>query len=306
MAPTPIDRRSFLGSIAAAGITGSAETPRKPLEVIDCHAHIYSDDQAAYPTLEKPYRPPPGKGTIAHLLAEMRAAGVKRAAAIQTATYYGADNRFLADSARRHTGVLVGVCNLNSDDPASPALLARYIKEFNVRGLRSTTAKSGKLDDPGANSLWTIANRLGITVSVLINRDKVEELETLARRYRSLPIVIDHCLNMKAGPELDPTLEAMVRLAKTPNLYAKLSFIPTGSAEAYPCRDLHQACRSVIAAFTPERCVWGSCFPCELWCPKATYAQHLQIFTQELGLKDGAKAAILDETPRKLWFERRA
>ena len=94
----------------------------------------------------------------------------------------------------------------------------------------------------------------------------------------------------------------MFALAALPTLHAKLSFIPTGSAEEYPCRDMHDPCRAVIKAFGPERCVWGSDFPCELWCPKVSYAQHLKIFTHELGLDQKAQRAILGETPRRLWF----
>jgi predicted TIM-barrel fold metal-dependent hydrolase len=48
--------------------------------------------------------------------------------------------------------------------------------------------------------------------------------------------------------------------------------------------------------------VWGSDFPCELWCPKVTYAQHLKIFTHELGLSADAQRAILWDAPKRLWF----
>ena len=56
--------------------------------------------------------------------------------------------------------------------------------------------------------------------------------------------------------------------------------------------------------FGPQRCVWGSDFPCELWCPKITYAQHLQIFTEELGLDASTKQVILGETAHRLWFQK--
>jgi predicted TIM-barrel fold metal-dependent hydrolase len=65
---------------------------------------------------------------------------------------------------------------------------------------------------------------------------------------------------------------------------------------------MHEPCHRIINAYGPERCVWGSDFPCELWCPKVTYAQHLKIFTHELGLNSQAAHAILWETPKRLWF----
>jgi predicted TIM-barrel fold metal-dependent hydrolase len=308
----PIGRRRFLGSLALGTVLANAKQeaafafaapPDQPPLVIDSHAHIYGEDETTYPTIEKPNRPPAGTGTVAHLLRTMRASGVRQATAIQTTTFYRFDNRFLADSARLHRDVMVGVCTLNPDDPASPALVERLVRDSNVRGLRSIPARSGRLDDPGVNALWAAAARLGIVVNVLVNRDQSNAIETMARRYPSLRVVIDHCLNLKAGPGLEATLHALERLAQVPNLHAKLTFIPTGSAQAYPCADLHDACRRVIAAFSPARCVWGSNFPCELWCPKITYAQHLAIFTRELGLDAPAQAAMLGETAHRLWFQ---
>jgi predicted TIM-barrel fold metal-dependent hydrolase len=304
-----IARRSFLGSVALGTSALLARPARAgpdgaPLLVIDAHAHVYGDDESAYPIIEKPYRPPAGTGTVAHLLREMETNGVTRVTVVQASTFYRWDNRFLTDTARQNRDVMAGVCTLDPDDPASPALLEKYVRESNVRGMRSVPARSGRLDDPGVDALWAAAERLGIVINVLANRDRTDEVLALARRHPGLRLVLDHGLNLKSGPTLEPTLRDLERLAQLPQVHAKLTFVPTGSAEPYPCREMHEPCRRVIAAFGPDRCVWGSDFPCELWCPKVTYTQHLAIFTRELGLAAGAKAAILGETARRLWFAR--
>lgn len=312
MANPNFTRRNFMTAAAAAsaasglGLTdrlapGAELAGNKPL-IIDCHAHIYSEDESKYPPIAKPYRPPAGKGTVAHLRHEMKAAGVRFATAVHTSTFYRWDNRFVADAARANRDVLVGVCTLNPDDSRSPAVLERYAKDNNIRALRSIPAKSGRLDDPGVNALWSTAERLGIVINVLINRDKRSELETLIGRHPNNRVVIDHCLNLSAGRETGAILSDMVALARVPQLHAKLSFVVTGSAEAFPFRDMHEPCRTIIKAFGPGRCVWGSDFPCELWCPKATYRQHLQIFTHELGLDAESKRLVLGDTPRRLYF----
>ena len=90
--------------------------------------------------------------------------------------------------------------------------------------------------------------------------------------------------------------------SQQPNVYAKLSCVVTGIAESYPFRDMHEPCRKVIAAFGPDRCLRGSDFPCELWCPKATYTEHLRVFTHEMGLDAEAKRSILGGTARRLYF----
>ncbi|MEX1233121.1 MAG: amidohydrolase family protein [Planctomycetaceae bacterium] len=308
--PHNVTRRDFLKTSAAvmgaASVVGMSDAAAADdgLLIIDCHAHIYSEDETKYPAIEKPNRPPEGKGTLAHLKQEMQANGVRYVTAIQTTTFYRWDNRFTADSARDNGDFMAGVVTLDPDDEQSPERLKGYVSDFNVRGMRSIPAKSGKLDDPGVDRLWAAAEELGIVINVLTSRDHRNEVEALARRHSGLRIVIDHCLNIKAGPDRDKIVGDVVALAKLPNAHAKLTFIPTGSAEEYPCRDLHQACLMVIDAFTPQRCVWGSDFPCELWCPKVSYAQHLKIFTHELGLDERTKKAILGETAQRLWFKK--
>lgn len=271
--------------------------------IIDCHAHIYGEDEKKYPTIEKPYRPPEGKGTVAHLRREMNAAGVKYVTAIQTSTFYRWDNRFTADSSRANREFMAGVITLNPDDLHSPGMLEQYVDQFNVRGMRSIPAASGKLDDPGVEELWRVAEEQGIVINALVGREKKGELEALIGRHPQLRVVIDHCFNLRAGDELKPTLAAMVDMAKHKNVHAKLTFIPTGSGEEFPCEDMYDACLEVIKAFGPDRCVWGSDFPCELWCPKVSYKQHLEIFTNRLGLEQEAKKAILGETAYDLWFK---
>ncbi len=305
-------RRQFLGAsgaataaaclTSAAGIAQAARIGASPPLLIDCHAHLYSEDESRYPAIVHPYRPPIGEGTVTHLRSEMRAAGVGFATAVQTSTFYRWDNRFIADASAANRDVLVGICTLNPDDPSSPSILERYVTQSNIRGLRSIPAQSGRLDDRGVDALWSAAERLGIAVNVLVNRDKRRELEALAQRHPTLPVVIDHCLNLNAGREQNDILSDMLALARVPTLHAKLSCVVTGSGELFPFRDMHGPCRAIIKAYGPTRCVWGSDFPCRLWCPKATYGEHLRVFTHELGLDAESQRHILGETARRLYF----
>jgi hypothetical protein len=122
-------RRDFLQAAGAGALAAAAAPDRaaralaeRPL-IIDCHAHIYSEDESKYPTIKEPYRPPAGTGTVEHLRREMQAAGVTLVTAIQTSTFYRWDNRFTADASRVNKAFMAGVCTLNPDDPASPRKL---------------------------------------------------------------------------------------------------------------------------------------------------------------------------------------
>ena len=273
--------------------------------IVDTHAHIYSPDETKYPPRDKPLRPPGGKASLEDLREVCRHREVDAICAIQTSTFYRFDNRYIRDSSKANPGWVAGVCTLDPDDPRSPGLLRQYVREYGLRGMRSIPARDGRLTHPGVEALWRAAQELGIVINVLVSRDKADQVEQMLAGFPELWVVLDHCLNLKAGPELEATLAAVLRLARFPNLHAKLTFIPTGSAGGYPCADMHDACMRVVEAFRPERCVWGSDFPNHLWTPKVSYAEHLRIFLMDLPLSDRDRAEILGGTANRLWFDGR-
>jgi predicted TIM-barrel fold metal-dependent hydrolase len=65
---------------------------------------------------------------------------------------------------------------------------------------------------------------------------------------------------------------------------------------------MHDTYLRIIEMYGPERCVWGSCFPLELWMPAITYAEHQRIFREEIAVDEKGPAAILGETANRLWF----
>jgi L-fuconolactonase len=272
------------------------------LLILDTHAHIYSEDEKRYPPVPKPLRPPGTTGSVASLERSLKANGVAGACIVQATTFYRWDNRFICDTAARTQRWTAAVCTLDPDDPHSPGLIKHFVQKYGIRALRSYPAKDGKLDNPAVAAQWKACGESGIAVNVLCNRDNADALARMLEKFPRQPVTIDHCLNLKAGADHDAILADLLRLAKYPNAHAKLSYLATGSAEPYPFRDMHDSCARIIRAFTPDRCVWGSDFPCELWTPKATYAQNLALFASELKMETAAREAILGKTARRLYF----
>ncbi len=273
--------------------------------IIDAHAHIYAGEDLRYPPIDNPIRPPGKTGTVQTLEALATKNHVAGVCIVQPGTFYRWDNRFICDVAKAHPKDMAGICALDPDDSKSPQLLKDHFADYGIRGFRSYVASDGRLDHPGVRALWSKAEQLGIAVNVFVTRDKSDDLARMLERFPRLPVVIDHCLIPKPSPELASSVADMTRLAKFANAYAKLSFLPLGSAETYPFRDMHEPCRRIIAAYGPDRCVWGSNFPCDLWTPKSTYAQNLRLFTHEMGLAKRAQQGILGRTAQKLWFKGR-
>jgi predicted TIM-barrel fold metal-dependent hydrolase len=191
--------------------------------------------------------------------------------------------------------------------------LERLVTGYNVRGLRMepTRASSPVFDHPGARRLWAAALRLGIIICAHIQPRTqfafIDQLAALLTAFPDLPVVLDHAAYPRAAEGVDSeTVAQVAKLACYTNLHLKLSFAVTGSEETYPFRDTHPIIRRLIEAFGPERCMWGSDFPCELWLRgKATYQSHLSVFTTELGLSKNEQAAILKDTPMRVWFSDR-
>lgn len=279
------------------------------MKIVDTHAHIYSEDVGHYPLKEDPYLPPPGKGTLAHLKQEMRDNGVDRVVMVHTSTAYLWDNRLVADMVAMNRDFATGVCTLNPNDPASPQVLEHYFKTRSVRGLRLYVQPDGKggatFELPGHLKLWEKAAELGVIICALINPPYLDALRRLMGRFPNVNVVLDHCANLNADDAPDgDRLKQVLAMAEVPRLYAKISFLVTGTKEPYPFKDTHVLGHKIIETFGANRCIWGSDFPCELWLKdaKATYAQHLRLFTHELDLDEATRNAVLGETAMKLWF----
>jgi len=270
--------------------------------IIDAHAHIYSTDAIRYPPRPKPLRPPAGTGTLEHLRREMTDNAVTACCVVQASSFYDFDNRFTMDTAANAPERFAGVCTLDPDNAQSAAELIRLSRNGSARGLRSLPSRAGLIDDPGVRALWRTAYETGTRVNLLIEQPLAEQAEILIRDFPRLPVVLDHCLNLKLGPTFKACMAALARLSNFKNVNAKLTFLPTGSGERFPCESLHAACLQVIGLFGPERCVWGSDFPNQLWTPKITYSEHVEIFTRILPISDQSRQHILGRSAARLWF----
>jgi predicted TIM-barrel fold metal-dependent hydrolase len=278
----------------------------KMSQIIDTHAHIYDPNETRYPKIAGPLRPPEGTGDIGHLRKEMNTAGVARVVLVQTGTAYRWDNRLLADSARAHADWAVGVCTLDPAAPESMTELERLVAGFNVKGLRMEPARFDPptFDHPAARRLWAAAQRLKVVLCAHIRSSFTSELAALLADFPEVPVVLDHAAYPRAAEGVESvTVTQVTELARFPNLNLKLTFAVTGSDEEYPFRDMHPILWRLIEAFGPDRCMWGSDFPCELWLKgKATYQSHLSLFTEALGLSENEQRSIFWTTPMRIWF----
>ena len=275
------------------------------MAIVDTHAHVYHPDESVYPMIVDPSRPPEATGTVDHLQRNMSEAGVERAVLIQTGSAYLWDNRLLADCARPNSAWAVGVCTLDPRSGESVTTLTDLVENHNVRGLRMEATKDAHplYYHHGAVRLWEAARDLNVVICAHLRTNHLPQLGDLLSRYPEVPVVLDHAAYPSASEGVDSeTVREVAGIARFQNLHVKLTFGVTGSDETYPFTDTHEILRAMIDSFGPDRCMWGSDFPCEHWLKKATYVEHLDLIREALGLSDGARSAILEETPTRLWF----
>lgn len=268
--------------------------------LVESHCHLYSEDDDRYPPgSDKPYRPPPGAGTVAHLEQMRRLVGITHAVAVQTHSYYRCDNRLMADAVAANGEWMVGVCNVPSDGAGSPDELER-LAAGGVRGLRlEYPPGGGTFYHPGSVALCARARDLGLVVNIHASgTDHYGDVARLLTEFPELTFCLDHCGYAK--PEAPAVLENVLALVGHARLHMKLSFW----AEADP--QYVAIGRQILAAYGPDRCMWGGNFPAELWHPKLSYAGHLAVLRDEICQTEAQRQAVLGETPLRVWFPQQA
>jgi len=275
------------------------------LLIVDSHAHLFSPNEKKYKPRKNPSRAPEGKGTLEHLRREMEATGVDAVCAVQVSGFYGFDNSYVIDLADEHRDWLAGIITLDPERADSPRKLGSLMNRTWVRGLRSIPTRRGRIDDHNVRALWTAARDAGLTVNLQIDASLADEAARLLDDFPDLLVALDHSMKLQAGPRVAETLSALDRLARYPNVHAKLSNIangPEACPDGYPCANFHEPIKEVIKMFGPERCAWGSHFPLEKYSPKLTYAESVKAYTEALGLSGRDQAEILGGTANRLWF----
>ena len=173
--------------------------------LFDTHAHVLSADLARYPysTLRGGARPPvsPVIFPVEELVRALDAGGVAHACIVQRATLYGYDNSYALDAAAAYPGRFVPIVVLDAQDPASPGLLKGLAATHRLGGLRIvapqlTEKDTAWLDSEEALGLWQAASDLALPVTIILYRRNNEAglaaLLGIARRFRDVPILIDH------------------------------------------------------------------------------------------------------------------
>jgi L-fuconolactonase len=189
---------------------------------------------------------------------------------------------------------VVGWVDLAS--PEAPARIARLSRNPKLRGLRPMLQS---LDDdawiaaPGLDPALDAMVAHGLSLDALVLTRHLPHLLALARRRPELAIVIDHGAKppIAHGDHDGAWARGVDGLAALPQVFCKLSGLLTEAAPGQGADALSPYVARLVAAFGPERLMWGSDWP--VLNLAGGYGAWLALARDLSGLTDAADLAAL-------------
>ena len=115
---------------------------------------------------------------------------------------------------------------------------------------------------PDLDPAFTVLVELGLTFDALVFTRHLAAIDTLAKRWPDLAIVIDHAAKPPfANSDLNAWRDAISIAAQNPSVFCKLSGLVTEMQIGQDTAVVAAAADHLLAIFGPERLMWGSDWP---------------------------------------------
>ena len=234
--------------------------------MIDAHVHIWQLDRGDYGWLTPALGPLHRDVRIADWRAVSAPCGVQGGVLVQAAPTE-AETAFLLHEAAGSPAVLgvVGWVDLLAPDaPARIETLARQPKLKGLRPMLQDIADPDWILDRALRPALAAMARCGLVFDALVQPRHLPRILRLAERHPDLRIVIDH--GAKPAIPGDPAgwaawTDGLQALADETAAFCKLSGLWTEAATGAPVDALARHAHWLLAAFGPQRCLWGSDWP---------------------------------------------
>jgi L-fuconolactonase len=264
--------------------------------VIDSHQHFWHYTQAEYDWISAEMAVIRRYFLPEHLMAEMAAAGVDGAIAVQ-ARQTVAETAWLLELARRCERVYGVVGWVPLCDPTVEGILEGLAAAPALRAIRHVV--QGEPDDefilrPDFNRGLAALRRFDLAYDILIYERHLPATLRFVDRHPDQRFILDHIAKPRLRDgQLEPWASRLRELARRPQVWCKLSGVVTeADPRAWTVEQFRPYLQTVLEAFGPERVLFGSDWPvCLVACP---YGRWLDIVRAALvGFSASEQAAIL-------------
>ncbi len=277
------------------------------LEIIDIHPHIISADTARYPISPREGHRSDWSSTrpitFEQLVAEMDESGVAKAAIVHSSTTYGHNNAYVADSVAQQPRRFTGVYSFDVAAPDALQTFDRWLAR-GMGGIRLFTGGAthqgdgGWLVDPATFPIWERCADLGMTMVVQTTPAGLGMVATLAQRFPSVKIALDHCARpvLDGGPPY-AACAALFDLARYENVYLKITPRTFDLAQKAP-GGAHAFFPRLVQVFGADHLAFGSNYPASAGPLKALIEQGHACFAS---LSEEDRAWVWGRTARLLY-----
>ncbi|ESQ83506.1 hypothetical protein AEAC466_12585 [Asticcacaulis sp. AC466] len=158
---------------------------------------------------------------------------------------------------------VVGWTDLESPRAAQNiAYLARQPKLKGLRPMLQGLERDDWILSPGAQPALEAMVAQGLTFDALVFPRHLPHIDTLAKRYPGLRIIIDHGAKPPIGSGKPAEwMDAIAAVAENSNVACKLSGLLTESGPGQSSDALTPYVDHLLAVFGPDRLMWGSDWP---------------------------------------------
>ncbi len=265
---------------------------------IDAHQHYWEPKRGDYdwmprddPILARTYMP-------ADLSASLDKHGIARTVLVQAAATVEETEYILgiADACGTVAAVVGWVDFENPDHLGRLRRLARHPKFVGVRPMiQDIPDLDWMLRD---DVQWGFEALIGLdlTLDALGFPPHLDNFLTLLQTYPQLRVVVDHAMKPRIrdhaeGPEMfDHWAEGMSDLADLTGAVCKFSGLVTEAKPDWTLDDLRRCADHLLAAFGPDRLMWGSDWPvCQLRASYDAWHDAATALTAHLGAEERAR-----------------
>ncbi len=231
---------------------------------IDAHVHLFTDGKQPFPfrddmTTERSAYISPAEELIAYMDRE----DIDRTVLIQSA-YHGYDNSYLCDCLRRYPDRLHGVALIDPRRADAAGELARLYRDHGVQGMRLYAIldpDASWLSADDQHQLWDAARLMGVPFTWFGHCAQIPMLEPMLQRYPEVKVIVDHLGEPTISEGLDGDFQLLLKAARFPNLYVKVTRLKGLSARCWPYADLHPLIRAALETFGARRMLACTGFP---------------------------------------------
>lgn len=252
------------------------------MPITDAQIHLWKGDVAPPHHWRAPY-------TLERALREMDEAGIARAINCP-ATWDAGAMDYATQAATLHPERFATLGWFPLDESANVCVLEHCLTQTGMLGLRFVFASPdlvGQLVTGQLDWLWECANQRELPVGLFVLPQYLPLVGEIAARFPRMRLLIDHlAINpLVKLPDAAVDLDALLALARHPNIAVKATGVHSMAIDAYPFNSTHTVLKRSFDAFGAERMFWGTDIS-RLHC---SWRECVTLFTEELPWLKGSE-----------------